>query len=180
MIDFQLKVFISCSWSGDLDAEKEAVETLIREDLLMHPVYGRGSELDVTSDYFNRLNVCDITVLLLGSKYNVHVENEFKHSLNNKIPTFVFAKECEREEKLQDKITLLYRVVSITPFKDVPELRRKVKERVIELLGKKLQAHRDIEKAINLLIGSAININYPKPSESEYKEVPRINPFERR
>lgn len=180
MIDFELKVYLSCSWKKDLDTEKEAVEKLFKDDLLMHPVYGQGSESDVTMDYFSRLNLCDITVVLLGSKYSKHVENEFRYSLNNKIPTLVFAKECERDKELQEKIKSLYLLLSITYFKEVSELKEKVKEKVIELLSKHFQYHRNIEKAIYPLIGCEIRYYYPKPSESEYKDVPRINPFERR
>lgn len=179
MIDFPLRVYISSSWKGDLNAERESIERLIKEELLMHPVYSRGSDLEITSDYFVRLNVCDITVVLLGSKYSWHVENEFRYALDQEISTLVFAKECEREKELEDKIKSLYRVIPTTPFKDVTELRKVVKERIIELLGRKFQEHRKIEKAIKSLIGEAINITPPKSPEGEYKGVPRINPFER-
>lgn len=180
MIDFQLRVYISSSWKGDLDDERETVESMVREDLLMHPVYSRGSDLDITTDYFARLNVCDLVVVLLGSIYSVHVENEFSFALNNEIPTLVFAKDCEREKELGDKIESLYRLLPVIPFKDVFALKKEVKERIIELLGRKFQEHRKIEKAIKPLIGDAIRITHPKPPESEYKGVPRINPFERR
>lgn len=180
MIDFQIRVYISSSWKGDLDTEREAVETLIKEDLLMHPVYSRGSDLGIIQDYYTRLNVCDLLVVLIGSKFSSHVENEFKFALNNDIPTLVFAKKCNREKKLEDKINSLYRLLPITPFNDVSDLRKVMKERIIELLGRKLQEHRKIEKAIKSLIGDAIHITHPKPPEVEYKGVPMINPFERR
>lgn len=163
-----------------MDTEKEAVEKLLKDDLLMHPVYGRGSELDIISDYSSRLNICDITIVLLGSEYSEHVEREFKYSLKNKIPTLVFAKECDRDKELQEKIEKLYSTISITHFKEVSELKKKVKEKVIELLSKHFQYHRDIERAIHPLIGREIRRYYSTPSESEYKDVPRINPFERR
>lgn len=180
MIDFQLKVYLSCSWKKDLDNEKEAVEKLLEEDLLMRPVYGRGSESDVITDYTSRLDICDITIVLLGSEYSEHVEREFKHSLKNKIPTLVFGKECDRDKKLQKKIESLYRCVSITPFKEVSKLKKKMKEKVIELLSKHFQYHRNIERAIYPIIGREIRCYYPTPPESEYKDVSRINPFQRR
>ena len=179
MIDFQLRVYISSSWKGDLDDERETVESMVREDLLMHPVYSRGSDLEITTDYFARLNLCDLAVVLLGSIYSFHVENEFRFALNNEIPTLVFAKDCEREKELENRIKSLYRLLPVIPFKDVSALKRKVKERIIELLGRKFQEHRKIEKAIKPLIGDAIHIIHPKPLESGYKGVPRINPFER-
>ena len=91
---------------------------MVRKDLLMHPVYGRSSELDIVSDYLMRLSDCDIVIVLLGSIYSEHVEKEFIYALNvYEIPTLVFQKECEREKRLQDKIESVYRYTSITLFK---------------------------------------------------------------
>ena len=181
MIDFPLRVYISSSWNGDLKAEIEAVKNLIEKELLMHPVYpSLASPLDITSDYFTRLKDCDIIVVLLGSKYSDHVENEFKFALDKEIPAIVFQKECECEEELQKKIETLYRLVTIKPFKTTADLKNDVKASIIDLLGKALRARRKIEKAIKPLIGSEIRTIWPKPTDSEYKGVPRINPFERR
>jgi len=170
-IDFPLRIYISCSWKGDLDDERAVVEDLVRKDLLMHPVYGRSSELDIVSDYLMRLSDCDIAIVLLGSKYSKHVEKEFIYALNvYEIPTLVFKKNCEREKRLQDKIDSIYHYTSITPFKNKSEFKKVVKERIIELVGRRYKMQLQIEKTIKQMIGSQIMVNYPKVPETEYKE----------
>lgn len=169
MINFPINVYISCSWKGDLDAEKGAVEELVK-DLLMKPVYPQvSSPLDVISNYFSRLKYCDIAVFLLGSQYSVDVENEFRFALHNDIPALVFRKKCESEKKLQDTIEDLYHFVTITPFKTIAELKKKIKASIIDILGTEFRAHSEVEKVIKKLISDGFIKYRPKPTESEYK-----------
>jgi hypothetical protein len=154
-----------------LDEERQAVENLIKKDLLMHPVYGRSSEYGVVTDYLRRLEICDIVVVILGSRYSEHVETEFKFAINNEIPTFVFEKDCERDKVLQSKIGDLYRSTSTASFSDVTELKRKVKARIIEFLGRTLQDYRDIIRKIKPIAGKLSRASLPKLTEIEYKSV---------
>jgi len=170
-IDFILRAFISCSWKGDLDEERQAVERLIKKDLLMRPVYGRSSDYDVIGDYLRRLEDCDICIVILGSKYSSHVEEEFRFAINNEIPTFVFVKECERDEKLQSKIKDLYHCTSSATFSDVSELKRKVKARIIEFLGRTLQDYRDFVRRIKPIAEKLTRFPPPKLPEIEYKST---------
>jgi len=174
-IDFILRVYVSCSWKkGDLDEERQAVENLIKRDLLMHPVYGRSSEYGVIRDYLRRLEICDICIVILGPRYSPHVENEFKFALNNKIPTFVFVKDCKRDEKLQSAIENVYRSTSSASFKDVTELKRKVKVRIIEFLGRTLQDYREIVQTIKPVAEKyEKNTSEPFPNltDREYKSI---------
>jgi len=149
-IDFPLRIYISCSWKGDLDDERAVVEDLVRKDLLMHPVYGRSSELDIVSDYLMRLSDCDIAIVLLGSKYSKHVEKEFIYALNvYEIPTLVFKKNCEREKRLQDKIDSIYHYTSITPFKNKSELKKVVKKELSSLLEEDIRCNFRSRKRLN-------------------------------
>lgn len=70
--------------------------------------------------------------------------------------------------------------MTLKPFKTKNELKKAIKASIIDLLGTTFRSRRNIEKAIKPLIGSDIRLYYPKPPESEYKDVPRINPFERK
>lgn len=174
-IDFILSVYVSCSWKkGDLDEERQAVENLIKKDLLMHPVYGRSSEYNVIRDYLRRLEICDICIVILGSRYSPHVEREFRFAVLNEIPTFVFVKECNRDGVLQSKIENLYRSTSSTSFRDVTELRRKVKARIIEFLGRTLQDYREIIRMIKPIAEKYEKHirTLPKLTDREYKSVP--------
>jgi len=181
VITFPLRIYISSSWKGDLDDEKGATESLIEKELLMSPVYPSvASPLDITSDYYDRLRVCDIVIVLLGSKYSENVEKEFGFALNNNIPTLGFKKECEHEEALQKKIETLYHIVSLRAFRTVEELKKEVKTSIIDLLGKTFQSNRKIVDAITPLIGSEIKTYHPKPSEREYKGGILFNPPEPR
>jgi hypothetical protein len=180
MIDFPLRFYLSSSWKGDLEAEKEIAEEIVKE-LFMQPVFSSvASPEDITSDYFKRLINCDIIIVILGSLYSKHVENEFKCALINEIPVLVFKKECEREEQLQNKIESTYNLVTLKPFRTETELREVIKTSIVDLLATTFRAQRNIEKAIKPLVGNEIRLYYPKPTESEYKDVPRINPFERK
>ena len=169
MIDLPLRIYISCSWKGDLDNERQTAEKLIKVDLLMSPVYPRlASPDDITSDYCRRLADCDIAIVLLGSKYSENVEKEFRFALTNDIPTLVFQKECEREEKLQEKIENLYRNVTVKSFMNIDQLEKEIKEAIIDCLGTIFRDKREIERAIKPLLRYAIRYR-PKPSEHEYR-----------
>jgi len=60
-------------------------------------------------------------------------------------------------------------------------LKKEVKEAVINLPSEKFKDYIEIEKSILRLISdNRIEIIKPKPLQSEYIDVPRINPFEQR
>ncbi len=121
-----------------------------------------------------------MAIVILGSSYSRHVENEFKCALNNEILVLALKKECEREDELESKIESLYNLVTLKPFETQTELREAIKASIIDLLGMKFRVQCNIEKAIKPLIGNEIRSIYPKPPESKYKGVPRVNPFERK
>jgi hypothetical protein len=183
MIVSPLRVYISASWKGDLDNEIKAVEKLIKLDLLMFPVYPREASIrDVPSDYFKKMNECDFVVVILGSMYSKHVNNEMNYAFINKIPVLCFIKDCEKDKELDKEICKLKDNRIITrPFKTIEDLKKEVKEGVINLLSEKFKDYIEIEKTILRLISDGrIEIIKPKPLRSEYIEVPRINPFEQR
>ena len=183
MIISPVRVYISASWKGDLDDELRSVEDLIKSDLLMTPIYPAGASIrDVSSDYFKKLNDCNLVVVILGSCYSEHVNNEINYALSNNIPVLCFTKDCEREEKLDEEISKLKdkRIIT-TPFKVVGDLEKEVKEAIINLLSEKFKDYIEIEKSIlRLIYDGRIEIIKPRPLQSEYIGVPRINPFERR
>lgn len=86
------------------------------------------------------------------------------------------ARELDKEiSKLENN-----RIVT-RPFKNVEDLKKEVKEAVINLLSEKFKDYIEIEKSIFRLISdNRIEIIKPKPLQSEYIGVPRINPFEQR
>jgi nucleoside 2-deoxyribosyltransferase len=183
MIVSSIRVYISTSWKGDLEDERKAVEDLIKSDLLMFPIYPRhASSRDVSSDYFKIMNSCDLVIVILGSCYSEHVNNEINYAFSNNIPVLCFTKDCEREEKLDEEISKLKdkRIIT-TPFKVVGDLEKEVKEAIINLLSEKFKDYIEIEKSILRLISDGrIETLKLQPLQSEYIGVPRINPFERR
>ena len=182
MIISPLRVYLSSSWQGDLDDERKAVEKLIESDLLMVPIYPRQASIrDVPSDYFKKMNECDFVVVILGSRYSKHVDNEINYAFNNKMPVLCFIKECKRQKNLKEEISKLKdnRIIS-RPFKTIEDLIKEVKEAVINLLSEKFKDYIEIEKAILRLISDGrIEIIKPKPIRSEFIDVHRISPFEK-
>jgi len=183
MIVSPLRVYISTSWKGDLEDERKAVEELIKSDLLMKTIYPREASIrDVPSDYFKKMNECDFVVVILGSMYSKHVNNEINYAFANKIPVLCFIKNCERDTELEEEISKLQdnRIVT-RPFKNIEDLKKEVKEAIINLLSEKFKDYIEIEKSILRLINDGrIEIIKPKPLQSEYIDVLRINPFEQR
>jgi len=181
MIVSPLRVYINVSWKGDLENERRNVERLIKSNLLMIPVYPKqASSRDVPSDYFKKINECDILVAILGSKYSPHVCNEINHALSSKIPVLCFTKQCKKNKELKDEISKLQdnRVVTKS-FKTIKELTREVREAIISLLCEKFKDYLEIEKALLKLISDGrIETIKPKPFQTEYRDVRRINPFE--
>lgn len=183
MIVSPLRVYISLSWKGDLDNERESVEELIKSELLMIPIYPQEASIrDVPSDYFKKMNECDFVVAIIGSMYSKHVSNEINYGFTNKIPVLCFIKDCEKDRELEEEISKLKDNRIITrPFKIIEDLKKEVKEAIINLLSEKFKDYIEIEKAILRLISDGrIEIIKPKPLRSEYIDVPRINPFEQR
>ena len=183
MIVSPLRVYISASWKGDLENERKSVEELIKSDLLMSPIYPRGSSIrDVPSDYFKKMNECDLVVVILGSRYSKHVNNEINYAFRNKIPVLGFIEDCEKDAELDKEINNLENNRIVTrQFKNIADLKKEVKEAVINLLSEKFKDYIEIEKSILRLISdNRIEIIKPKPLQSEYIDVPRINPFEQR
>lgn len=130
-----LRVYISYSWKGDLNEERDMVKELVERDLLMYPVVPSGaSPTDVTINYLNLVRDSDILVVLLGALYSSHVENEFKFALENDILTLVFIKDCEHEEELKRKIELLYYRVTCKPFKTLDDLKKWLRKRLSKSL----------------------------------------------
>ena len=183
MIPSPLRVYISTSWKGDLERERKTVEKLIELDLLMTPIYPREASVhDVSSDYFKIINKCDLVIVVLGSLYSRHVNNEINHAFRRKMPVLCFEKECKKEKKLEEEISRLKnnRIV-IMRYKTIEELEKEVKEAIINLLCEKFKDHIKIEKLILRLISDGnIEIVKPTPLDYNYRGVVRINPFEQR
>lgn len=173
----RLRVFISYSWKGDLDQERDVVKKIIEEDLLMDTVSFPTSSINVTLNYLREIKDSDIVVVLLGKFYSSNVENEFCFALEQDIPTLVFIRDSEHENELEKKINDLYRVVKYESFKTLDDLKKAVKEAIIQELTRRLRAHRKIEKTLKPLLGDEITLYYPKCPQREYKGVPKIYPF---
>jgi nucleoside 2-deoxyribosyltransferase len=182
MIVSPLRIYVGASWKGDLENEKNEFEELIKSDLLMAPIYPReASTKDVTTDYFKKMNECDLVVVILGSMYSSHVNNEINYAFRNDIPVLCFVKDCDKDKELSEEIINLQtkRIVTMQ-FKTIEELKKEAKEAIINLLSEKFKDHKEIEKSILKLISDGrIEIIKPKPLQSEYIDIPRINPFER-
>lgn len=125
MIVSPLRVYISSSWSGDLEDERSAAEDLIKSDLLMFPVYPKhAATRDVPSDYFKIMGECDLVVVILGERYSEHVFNEINYAFRNNMPVLCFKKDCERDGELDEEVGLIEtnRVIT-TKFRTVDDLR---------------------------------------------------------
>jgi nucleoside 2-deoxyribosyltransferase len=184
MIVSPLRIYVSSSWKGDLEEERKGVEELIKSDLLMIPVYPQEAAIrDVSSNYFKKVNECDLVIVILGALYSEHVDNEINYAFSNGIPVLCFIKEGEKQEQKLTEIISKLKNQRIIPklFGTTEDLRQEVKEAVINLLSEKFKDCVQIEKAIVRLINDGrIEILKPKPLRSEYIDVTRVNPFERR
>jgi len=183
MIVSPLRVYISASWKGDLEKEIITVEELIKLDLYMIPVYPREASIrDVPSDYFKKINECDFLVVILGFLYSKHVSNEINHAFHRKIPVLCFTKDCRKEEELKNEINELQNNRIVTrPFKTIEDLKKELKEAIMNLLSEKFKDCCEIEKSIlGLISDGRIEIIKPKPLHGEYEDVSRINPYEQR
>jgi nucleoside 2-deoxyribosyltransferase len=183
MIVSQLRVYISSSWKGDVEEERKGVEELIKSEILMIPIYPQGASVrDIPSNYFKKINECDIVVVILGKLYSEHVDNEINYAFNHRIPVLCFIKDCEKEQKIEEVIGKVkdQRIIT-TSFKTIEDLKTGVKEAIINLICEKFRDFIQIEKSILRLISDGrIEIIKPKPFRSEYINVTRINPFEQR
>jgi len=182
MITLPLRLYISASWKHDLDNEIKITEELVTKDLLMLPVFPRSaSSRDLSSDYFKKINECDLIIVILGKNYSENVNNEINYSLNNNKKILCFVKDCERDKKLEEEIIELQNKRIVTKqFKDIEDLKNSLKESVIELLSEKFKDYLEIERTILKLINDGkIEVLKPKSLQSEYINVPRINPFEK-
>ena len=182
MIVSPLRVYLSVSWKGDLERERKSIEELIQRDLLMFPVYPKEASIRaVPSNYFKKVSECDFVVAILGSRYSKHVSNEINYSFQNKIPVLCFVKDCKKEKKLQEVISKLEENrITTKPFGTIEDLKKEVKEAIISFLSEKFKDYVEIARSILRLIADGrIEIIKPKPFESQYIDVPRINPFER-
>jgi len=182
MIVSPLRVYISVSWKGDLETERKSIEELIQRDLLMFPVYPQEASIGaVPSNYFKKVNECDLVIAILGSRYSKHVNNEINYSFQNKIPVLCFVKDCKKEKKLQEMISKLEdNHITTRPFRIIEDLEKEVKGAIISLLSERFKDCVEIERSIlRLITDGRIEIIKPKPFESQYIDVPRINPFER-
>jgi hypothetical protein len=160
MIDSPIKIFISCSWQGDLKKEKVLAEKTIKS-LSMKPVSPtRPSSMNVKTAYCALLSECDLVVVILGKLYRDDVETEFRFAFNHNIPTLVFQKKCKCERKLQRWVNkTLYAIVTPLPFKNPRGLKIALKEGIIGEIGTFYHTRRKIGEVLppELLHSGIIN-----------------------
>lgn len=131
-----LKFFISSSWKGDLNDENEIVIKEIKK-MSYIPITGDGcSNLTLITHCQKKVMDADVLIVIFGEGYSNLVRKECDKALQKEIPVLAFNKEhIEKEQRLEGYINYLKDYIVYREFSDLKDLRKKVRDSIIDLIS---------------------------------------------
>ena len=131
-----LKFFISSSWKGDLNDENEKIIKEIKK-MSYIPITGDGcSNLTLLTHCQKKVMEADVLIAIFGEGYSKYVRKECDKALDKEIPILAFNKVyIEKEKRLVNYINYLKDYIVYREFSDSKDLRKKVRDSIIELIS---------------------------------------------